>query len=116
MKTEDDKLKDFFKKQMKEEINGVPDFEPMWQEAVTKHKSKQGQVWKIAASIALLATVGLVATRNRQDQKIDNIKQITSWNEPSKSLIPPPGSDLRVLTRWASPTDFLLPKNKQQIK
>ncbi|MEP7323972.1 MAG: hypothetical protein ABI761_18735 [Saprospiraceae bacterium] len=113
MKTEDDKLNDFFKKQMKEEINGIPDFEQMWQKAMTRRKSKPRLVWKIAASIALLATVGLAVTKNRQDQKADNIKQITSWNEPSKSLIPPPGSDLMVLSRWASPTNFLLPKNKQ---
>ena len=75
MKTEDDKLKDFFTKQMKEQINDIPDFEPMWQKAMARHKSKQRFFLKIAASFALLITVGLVVTRNKQDQKADNIKQ-----------------------------------------
>ena len=116
MKTEDDKLKEFFNKQQEEEAGNVPDFESMWKSAGDQHRRRQRYTWRIAASVSLLIAVGLVAILNRNN-KVDNANQIVSWNEPSKSLmLSQPGSDLMVLTRWTSPTDFLLPENAQNIK
>ena len=116
MKTEDDKIKDLFRKHMNEEGNDIPDFGPMWQEVAARRKSKQRFVWRMAASICFLATIGLVVILNLQDHTPDSVIQLASWNEPSKTfMLPPPGSDL-ILARWTSPTDYLLPENKQHIK
>jgi hypothetical protein len=107
MKTEDEKLREIFNMNLEQQQGAIPDFQPMWEEAARGNR-------KIAASLVLLIAVGVFALLNRQNE-VANSLPIASWNEPTKSLSLQ-GSEVIVLTKWTSPTDFLLPENNQHTK
>lgn len=114
MKTEDEKLREIFNMNLEQQQGAIPDFQPMWEEAARGNRNKKQLVWKIAASLVLLIAVGVFALLNRQNE-VANSMPIASWNEPTKSLSLQ-GSEVIVLTKWTSPTDFLLPENNQHTK
>ena len=59
--------------------------------------------------------LGVFVFLNRQNKSGDTMP-IASWNEPTKSLSLK-GSEVIVLTRWTSPTEFLLLNdNNRNIK
>jgi hypothetical protein len=116
MKTENERLKEIFAKNLGQRTD-TPDFELMWQTAAEGNKKKRLLVWRIAASVALIITVGTIVIFNRQDSKKDSSIQISSWREPTRILIPSQADpQLTALSYWTSPTSFLLPKNDQPIK
>ena len=112
MKTEDEKLKEFFAKHINQEQAGSPDFGVMWEKAARGHGNKGHFAWRIAASVALLVTVVAVVMLSRHDQPPDRTIQISTWNEPTRSLaLTQTSMQFTPVTRWISPTDFLLPEN-----
>lgn len=120
MNIEDEKLKEMFRRGLEPLHADAPDFDLMWESAVAKSRKKSMQLtWKIAASIALLITVGvgIILTLNRHESQVSTTMQLNSWDEPTKSLmVNKTKSQLTDLTRWTSPTDFLLSENTRQIK
>ena len=113
MKTEDEKLREIFNKNLEQQQGLNPDFQPMWEEAARSKRNKKQWVWKIAASLTLLISVGVFAFLNRQNNEGADTMPIASWNEPTKSLSLQ-SSEVIVLTKWTSPTDFLLPENNNR--
>lgn len=109
MKTEDEKLRGIFNKNLEQQQGTIPDFQLMWEEAARGNRNKKRLIWRIAASLVLLIAVGVFAFLNRQNE-VASIMPIASWNEPTKGLSMQ-CSDVIVLTKWTSPTDFLLPDN-----
>ncbi len=110
----EDKLKKLFHENLEQGAGAIPDFQPMWEEAERSHRRKQHLIWKIAASLLLAGTIGVVVLLSHQDDKNATIIAITLWNEPTKSLtVPQSGLEISELTIWKSPTGFLLPKNNQ---
>ena len=116
MKTENEKLKEIFAKNLAH-ITDTPDFDLMWQRAAEGNKKKRLLMWAIAASVALIATTGTMLLLNRQHSREDSENKITSWSGPTRILMPSkPDVQLNALSHWTSPTSFLLPENNQSKK
>ncbi len=119
MKTEKEKMEEIFNNNMEALYKSGPDFDSMWKDAESSARNKGHFTWKIAASVALLFTVGAAVVlyqRGDKNQTSSSV-QIESWIEPTKGLIDTrPGSSTAVLTEWSSPTDFLLPQSSQSTK
>src|SRR5664279_366533 len=110
MKTENERLKEIFAKNLGQSTD-TPDFELMWQIAAKGNKKKRLFVWRMAASITLIVTIGTMLIPHRQKSREDTGMPITSWSEPTRILVPSQtGMQLTALTHWTSPTRFLLPE------
>ena len=120
MNTEDAQLKEMFCRSLESLRASSPDFDLMWESAVAKRRKKSVQlIWRIAASIVLLITVGIgiILTGNRHESQVNTAMQLASWDEPTKSLlVNETETQLTNLARWRSPTDFLLSNNTQRIE
>ena len=117
MKSENDRLKEIFAKNLVHRKNS-PDFNSMWQKAAEGGPKERGFLaWRIAASLVFIVATATLAILNRQRNQEYREIQISSWIEPTKSLVPAQ-SDVQVsgITHWTSPTSYLLPKNDQLIK
>jgi hypothetical protein len=111
MKTENDRLKEIFTKNLGQRTD-TPDFEIMWQKAAEGNKKKGLLLWRIAASVALIVTFGTMLILNYKNRRKESVMQITSWREPTRILIPPQTDmQLTTLTHWTSPTRYLIPDN-----
>jgi hypothetical protein len=115
MKTENEKIKEIFSKNLEPHHDRVPDFESMWRKAEQGSRKKDRLLLKIAASIALLIATGAIVILNQRgdENQANSMMQIEAWAEPTKGLmIAQSAASLTVLTDWYSPTDFLLPQNQ----
>jgi hypothetical protein len=114
MKSENDRLKEIFAKNLGQPMNS-PDFDSMWQKAAEGNMKRGFLAWRIAASIVFVVAIATLAILNRQRGLENREIQITSWKEPTKSLLQAQ-SDVSGIIHWTSPTYYLLPKNDQLIK
>jgi hypothetical protein len=116
MKSENDRLKEIFAKNLGRRTNS-PDFNSMWQKAAEGSKERGFLAWRVAASLVFIVATTTLAILNRQRTQEYREIQISSWIEPTKGLVPAQ-SDVQVsgITHWTSPTSYLLPKNDQLIK
>jgi hypothetical protein len=116
MKSENDRLKEIFAKNLGQSTNS-PDFDSMWQKAAEGNKKSEFLAWRIAASIVFIVAMATLAILNRQSSLKNSDIQITSWEEPTKGLVPAQWNvQVLGITHWTSPTSYLLPKNDQLIK
>ncbi|MFY7938539.1 MAG: hypothetical protein ACOVOQ_14245 [Flavobacterium sp.] len=116
-KTEDQKLKELFSTQLDQHRRNVPDFSTMW--AIAAQHTAQINArrirtrWAIAASLALCIGIGGYMVSNRQEhqpQIVQDETPIGLWKEPTRNLlVSQTGIEQEDLTKWTSPTDFLLP-------
>lgn len=117
MKTENEKIKEIFSKNLEPHHDCVPDFKSMWMEAEKGSRKKDRLILKIAASVVLLIAAGAVVILNQRgiEYQANSTMQIEAWAEPTKGLmIAQSGASLTVLTDWSSPTDFLLSQNQSK--
>src|SRR5450432_116167 len=100
MKTENEQLKEIFRKNLGQ-VADAPGFELMWQRAAKANRKKWILVWRVAAGIALIVSAGTMAIVYRQHSQEYSRIQITSWRAPSEMLIPSQtGAQLTALTLW----------------
>ncbi len=113
MKTDDEKLKEVFNKNLGQS-KGAPDFDPMWEQAAGQNKKKSFFWLKMAAGVALILTLGTLVIRHRGRDQENRGVPLAAWTEPTVGL----QKDIQVtaLSQWSSPTDFLLTGNKNRLK
>jgi hypothetical protein len=119
MKTDDEKLKEIFRTHLEHHRSDAPDFQVMWEKAARINARKIRTWWAIAASITLLIIGGGAMLFNRQEQQSiqRDAAPIASWNEPTRNLmVAQTGIEQTDVSSWTSPTDFLLPSERHQMK
>src|SRR5450432_603936 len=111
MKSENEKLKDIFTNNLGKGVE-IPQFESMWRRAAELKRVKRIMIWKIAASIVLIATIASLLTLKPAQVRHNGGMQISSWSEPTRFLVADhENNQMTDLVHWTSPTGSLLKEN-----